>query len=108
MGIFVLYKSLCHGLQANIKAVIEEILKKIQTYKFFISYDNMNFYKNVYDQRIFNRSAFVSYTARYISSMKSWNSMKNKDNSWKDEYIKRNQVDKRLVNQLRYQDFDFT
>ncbi len=49
MGLFVLYESFCRSLQANAKAVIEEILEKTQTRRFFISYNNMNFYENVRD-----------------------------------------------------------
>ena len=90
MKTHVLYESLNCGLQANTKAVMEEILKKIQTRQFFISYNNMNFYKNVHNQRIFNRNALVSYTARYICFMKLQNGIENKDVSYEDEYIDRN------------------
>lgn len=48
-GFFVSYKFFCCGLQANAKAIIKEILEKIQTQQFFILYNNMNFYENIRD-----------------------------------------------------------
>lgn len=108
MGTLVLYKCLRCGLQANVKAVIEAILEKSQTCQFFILYHNMNFYENVRYQRIFNCDTLITYTAKYICFMKPQNGIKNIDNSWKDQYIDQNQVDRRFVNQLKYQDFDFT
>lgn len=90
------YKSFRCGLQANAKAILEEILEKTQTQQFFILYDNMNFYENVYDQRIYNRSSLISYTAEYIYFIKTLNSIEDSTNSWKDEYIDSSQADKRL------------
>ncbi len=106
MGFLVLYKSLPHGLQANAKTVMEEILEKTQIWRFFISYDNINFYENVRDQKIYNRSGLISYTAGYICFMMIPNGIENPTNSWEDEYIDSNQVDRRLVNQLRKSDFE--
>lgn len=104
----VSYESLRRSLQTNAKAVIEAILEKTRTCQFFISYDNMNFYENIYNQKIFNRSTLVSYTAGYICFMKPRNGIKNANNSWKDQYIDQNQVDRKLFNQLKYQNFDLT
>lgn len=47
----------------------------------------MNFYRNIYDQRIFNYNALISYIAGYISFMKSRNNIKNETNSWKNQDI---------------------
>ena len=90
MSLFVVYKSLYQGLQANAKTVIKEILEKTQTWRFFILYDNMNFYQNVYNQKIYNRSSLVSYITGYICFMKTANSMEDQINSWKDKYIDSN------------------
>lgn len=79
--IFVSYESFHHDLQANLKAIIKEILKKTQTRQFFILYDDINFYQNVCNQKIFNCSTLVSYIARYICFMKSLNGIENKNNS---------------------------
>lgn len=81
MSTLVLYESLRCGLQANAKAVIETILKKTQNHRFFISYENINFYKNIRDQQIFNCSALVNYTAGYIYFMKTLNGINNLDYS---------------------------
>lgn len=108
ISIFVSYESLCCGLQANAKTVIEAILEKTQNRQFFISYNNMNFYKNVRDQQIFNCSALINYTARCICFMKTPNGIENLDHSWEDQYLDRSQIDRRLVNQLRKKDFELT
>ncbi len=106
MSLLVSYKSLRRSLQANAKAVMEEILEKTQTRQFFISYDNMNFYENVRDQRIYNCSSLISYTTGYICFMKTPNGIENPTNSWEDEYIDSSQVDRRLVNQLKESNFE--
>lgn len=67
IGTFVSYKSLFHGSQTNTNTVIEAILEKTRTHQFFISYDIMNFYANIYNQKIFKRNAFVSYIAEKIN-----------------------------------------
>ncbi len=108
MGTLVSYESLCRGLQANAKAVMEAILEKTQNRRFFMLYDNMNFYENIRDQRIFNRNALVNYTAGYICFMKTPNGIDNPDHSWEDQYLDRSQIDRRLVNQLRNKDFELT
>lgn len=87
MGTFILYKSLHCDFQANAKTVMEVILEKTRTRQFFISYDNMNFYENVFEQKIFNHSAPISYITRYICFMKPLNGIKNVNNSWEDQYI---------------------
>ncbi len=66
IGIIVSYESIRRGLQVNATAVIEEIVEKTRFHRFFISYDNMDFYDNVRDQQLHNRSAIVNYTAGYI------------------------------------------
>ncbi len=70
MSIIVSYESIWHGLQVNAAAVIEEIVEKTRFHRFFISYDNMNFYENVRDQQLYNRSVIVNYIARYICFIK--------------------------------------
>lgn len=50
IGIIVSYESIRHSLQVNATAVIEEIIEKTRFHHFFISYDNIDFYKNVWDQ----------------------------------------------------------
>ena len=71
MGIIVSYESIQCGLQVNAAAVMKEIVEKTRLHRFFISYDNMDFYENVRDQRIHNRSAILNYTAGYVCFMKT-------------------------------------
>ena len=85
---------------------MEEVLEKTQTQQFFILCNNINFYKNVCDQKIYNRSGLVSYTAGYIYFIKTLNGIINWTNNRKREYIDNSQVDKKLVNQLRKSNFE--
>ena len=73
---------------------------------YIILYNNMNFYENVHDQKIYNYSSLISYIAGYICFIKTSNSIKNPTNSWKNNYIDSSQVDKRLVNQMREYKFE--
>ena len=70
MGIIVLYESIRRNLQVNATAVIEEIIEKTRFHRFFILYNNMDFYENVRDQRLHNRSAIINYTFGYICFIK--------------------------------------
>lgn len=54
MGLTVSYKSIYHALSTNANTDKREIREKILTQQFFISYNNMNFYKYVRDVYIFN------------------------------------------------------
>ena len=43
--------------------------ERVKIQRFFISYNNMNFYKNIYDQRLYNKAHRVNYTSRCICFM---------------------------------------
>lgn len=43
--------------------------EQIKSQRFFIFYNNMHFYKNVFDQHLYNKTYIVNYTARYICFM---------------------------------------
>lgn len=47
----------------------------------------MNIHKNIRDQKVLKRNTLINYTARYICFIESWNSIKNMDNNWEDQYI---------------------
>ena len=85
---------------------MEEILEKTKIQQFFISYNNINFYENVHDQKIYNCNDLISYIIGYIYFIKTSNGIENPTNSWKDKYIDSSQVNKRLVNQLRESNFE--
>ncbi|WP_375449164.1 hypothetical protein [uncultured Nostoc sp.] len=107
IGIIVSYESIWRGLQVNAAAVIEEIVEKTRFHRFFISYDNMNFYENVRDQQSHNRSAIVNYIFRYICFMKLPEGGR-EDNTSLERYIDSDQIDRRLVNTVTNEDFDLT
>lgn len=65
----------------------------------------MNFYKNTRNQKIYNCSNFISYITRYIYFIKTPNNIEGLTNSWKNNYINSSQVEKRLINQLRENNF---
>ena len=86
IDIIVLYESIRRGLQVNAAAVIKEIVEETRFHRFFISYDNMNFYEIVRDQRLHNQSAIVNYMSRYICFMKPPKGGR-EDNNWLEYYI---------------------
>ena len=104
----VSYKSLRCGLQSNAKAVMDLIIEKTQSQRFFILYDNINFYENVCNQRLFNRSSLLNYTAGYIYFMKTNHCIEDSANRWEEQYINNSQIDWKLINELRNKDFDLT
>lgn len=105
MGIIVLYESILRGLQINTKAVIEEIINKTLFHRFFILYNNINFYEYVWNQQLYNWSTLVNYTSGYIYFMKTSEEVE-KDNTWLEGYIVLTQIDQRLVNDLINKDFN--
>lgn len=108
LGLIVSYKSLRRGLQSNAKAIMDSIIEKTRSQRFFILFDNMNFYENVRNQRLFNRSSLLNYTAGYIGFMKTNHRIEDGADSWEEQYIDDSQIDQKLVNELRNKDFDLT
>lgn len=104
----VSYEFLRHGLQSNAKAVIDLIIEKTQSQQFFISYNNMNFYENVRNQRLFNCSFLLNYIVGYICFMKTNHCIEDGTDSWEEQYIDDSQIDWKLINELRNKDFDLT
>lgn len=49
------YKSICYTFGINANVIKREMKEKIIKYRFFISYNNMNFYEYVYNACIFNQ-----------------------------------------------------
>ena len=92
-------------MQVNATAVIEEIIEKTRFHRFFISYDNIDFYKNVWDQQLHNWSAIINYTFGYICFMKPPEGGR-EYHTWLERYIDSDQIDQRLVNTLTNEDFD--
>ncbi len=69
MGFVVSSETICRGLQVNARVILSRLKERAQTQRFFISYDNMNFYEKVRDQRLYNKAHIVNYTAGYVCFM---------------------------------------
>lgn len=69
MGLCVLYKIICIALKKNAKEVELKIRDMIWHNRFFIFFNNMNFYKHIRDQRLYNKRYQLNYTVGYICFM---------------------------------------
>lgn len=58
-------------------AFLNKILKK----RFFIFYDNINFYEKVKNQQLYNKAAFLNYTIGYICFMNILSSLINSNDN---------------------------
>ena len=47
MSLMVLYKIVWQALNVNEQAILGMLCKRVNVERFFLSYDNMNFYKKV-------------------------------------------------------------
>ncbi len=70
MSLVASYKTIRQALNANGQVVLRLLCKRVNVERFFLSYDNVNFYKKVQDQRVHNKNYQVAYTTRYIYFMK--------------------------------------
>ena len=61
MGFLVIYKTVKRAFQANALAINKELQKKAWELRFFLFFDNMNFYKYRKDQRFYNKGHQVAY-----------------------------------------------
>lgn len=104
LGIIVLYESIRRTLNANALAVKKALQEKATKKRFFISYDNMNFYEKARDQRLHNRGALLSYTTGYVCFMNTPESSTNSDNNWYERYLNADQVDREAVNDVKSDD----
>ena len=77
MGLLVLYKSIYCALTSNAGAVEAQLREKVQKYRFFISYNNMNFFEHMRNAQMSNRGAQINYTARFICFIKPTNGVSN-------------------------------
>ena len=71
IGFVVLYKTVWQALNTNRQAILRILCKKVNIEQFFLSYDNMNFYKKFQDQKFYNKNHEVVYTAGYMYFIKS-------------------------------------
>ena len=104
----ILYESFCRSLHSNAKAIMNSIIEKMRFQRFFISYNNMNIYENVCNQRVLNCGTLLNYITRYICFIKINNCIKDGADSWKKQYINNSQIDWKLVNDLINEDLELT
>lgn len=71
MGFLVIYKTVQRALQANALAITKELQTKAWEQRFFLSFNNINFYKHRRDQRLHNKGHQVAYTTGYVYFMYS-------------------------------------
>lgn len=70
MDIIVIYESIWCSVQVNAIAIMKKIAKNTRLHRFFISYNNIDFYEYVRDQQLCNGSTIVNDTNKYICFMK--------------------------------------
>lgn len=79
MRLTVSYKSIYYTLMENTNAIERKMRKKIMTYRFFILYNNMNFYQHVHDTHIFNQKIQINYITKYICFLYSYEQFKDEN-----------------------------
>ena len=66
LSISVLYETIISALRRNGEASLKQLSEEIRHRRFFVSFDNMNFFRNVRDQRVHNHAHQVNYTAGFV------------------------------------------
>lgn len=93
IGILVTGETIRQALIANSKAVLQTLWERVHNKRFLISYDNVNFYEKVQDQRVHNKAHQVAYTTGYICFMKG------------EEYLNANTITHNTIRDLKSVDF---
>ncbi len=95
MDLVVSYETVRRALNTNRQAVLRLLRKKVNVKRFFLFYDNMNFYEKVQDQRVHKKNHQVAYTAEYVCFIKS------------ETPLLCHTIDYKAVNKLKPSDFLF-
>lgn len=88
--------------------------EKVQLHCFFILYDNMNFYKHMYNARIFNCGTQINYTSGYICFIDFLRSLEASEDdssdldSWHKQYLLASLIDCIAINTLSAKEFIFS
>lgn len=88
-----------HSLTVDTNANMDKIINKTCFRHFYILYNNMNFYKNICNQKQYNQNTRINYIVKYIYLIK----ILKKDNCDKiriEQYINFNQINQKLVNKV--------
>lgn len=114
MGLCISYKTICVALKEYAKEGELKIQDMIWQNEFFISFDNINFYKHTQDWRLHNKKYQLNYIAGYICLMDTGVDRKGFDGDTKNEaissnlklcYLDFNQVDLFALLRLKQEDF---
>lgn len=108
MELIVSYESIRCGLNIDAQVVIDTIVDKTWTFRFFILYNNMNIYEGSHDQRIHNCSTVMSYMAKYVCFMKTPGSTNDSNDTWVERYMDANQINWTLMNKFGYDNFELS
>ncbi len=104
MGFLVIYKTVGQAISANALAIKKELQKKAWERRFFLSFDNINFYEHRRDQRLYNIGHQFVYIAGHICFMHS-NGDNHVDGNWEQRYLNADYIDYSVVNKLVVEDF---
>ena len=69
LGLSVSYETVVSALRRNGETSLKNLREEIRHRRFFVSFDNMNFFRNVRDQRMHNHAHQVNYTAGFVCVM---------------------------------------
>lgn len=69
LGLSISYETVVSALRRNGEASLKQLPEETRHRRFFVSFDNMNFIRNVRDQRTHNHSHQVNYTAGFAGVM---------------------------------------
>lgn len=56
IGLIIFYKIGWQALNIHRQVVLKLLCKRVNAKRFFLSYDNINFYKKVQDQKVHNKN----------------------------------------------------
>ena len=70
LGLSISYETVVWALRQNREVSLKQLREEILQRRFFVSFDNMNFFRNVRGQCMHNHSHQVNYTAGFVCIMK--------------------------------------
>lgn len=103
LGVLVSYETIRVILKFNASAVKTRLKELVWQDRFFLSFDNMNFYARVRDQRLHNKNRQINFTAGYICKM-STNAATDETN-WDQTWLAADQSQHALAETVVSKDF---
>ena len=103
MRLLMIPETVRKAFSMNAAAIRAELQDKTWNRRFFILYDNMNFYEHRRDQHLANKGYQVAYITRYMCVMRINHDDIN--SSWAKKYLDSASIDHNAVNKLVVKDF---